>query len=254
MLPQLRVASPCTADWEKMIGDDRVRYCDRCKLNVYNFAEMSASEIEQLLPNNTRRVCGRLYQRFDGTVLTKDCPAGFRARVRQVSRIAGAALAAMMITMPASAQNSSKISAIHAGFGSAGVRLTIVDPSGAVISGASVTISEQTGARVMQGESDSVGAFEALALKRGSWKITVYKAGFAQKEVTVTLREGSILEPPITLELGVAVMGGIIKIDSMDLEQSTYPMPNSISSDSVSPTRPKSSRNPISRLLHKLHF
>jgi len=60
MLPQLRVASPCTADWERMGGDDRVRYCDQCKLNVYNFSAMSSSEIEQLLLKSTGRVCGRL--------------------------------------------------------------------------------------------------------------------------------------------------------------------------------------------------
>jgi len=60
MLPQLRVASPCTADWERMGGDDRVRYCDQCKLNVYNFSAMSSPEIEQLLLKSTGRVCGRL--------------------------------------------------------------------------------------------------------------------------------------------------------------------------------------------------
>jgi len=43
MLPQLRVASPCTADWEMMTRDDRVRYRDLCKLNVYNFSAMSAA-------------------------------------------------------------------------------------------------------------------------------------------------------------------------------------------------------------------
>jgi len=43
MLPQLRVASPFTAAWEMMTGDDRVRYRDLCKLNVYNFFAMSAA-------------------------------------------------------------------------------------------------------------------------------------------------------------------------------------------------------------------
>jgi len=108
MLPQLRVASPCTADWEKMIGDDRVRYCDECKLNVYNFSEMSSAGIEELLRASTGRVCGRLYQRSDGTILTKDCPVGFRSRVRHVSRVAGAALAAMMSAISVTAQNPSE--------------------------------------------------------------------------------------------------------------------------------------------------
>ena len=37
---ELRVASPCSADWDRMQGNERVRYCPQCKLNVYNFAAM----------------------------------------------------------------------------------------------------------------------------------------------------------------------------------------------------------------------
>jgi hypothetical protein len=38
MINNIRVASPCSADWEQMQGDDRVRHCDACNLNVYNLA------------------------------------------------------------------------------------------------------------------------------------------------------------------------------------------------------------------------
>src|SRR5690349_9803270 len=49
MLPNLRVASPCSADWNRMQGDDRVRFCPECRLDVYDFSAMTAREIEQLL-------------------------------------------------------------------------------------------------------------------------------------------------------------------------------------------------------------
>jgi hypothetical protein len=32
VLENIRVASPCPANWEKMTGDDRVRYCQECNL------------------------------------------------------------------------------------------------------------------------------------------------------------------------------------------------------------------------------
>ncbi len=78
-LQQLRIASPCTASWEDMAGDDRSRFCEQCKLNVYDFSEMTQGEIEQLILHKEGRVCARLFQRSDGTVLVRDCPIGFAA-------------------------------------------------------------------------------------------------------------------------------------------------------------------------------
>lgn len=256
MLPQLRVASPCLADWDKMVGDDRVRYCDQCKLSVYNFSAMSSSEIEQLLSRRTGRVCGRLYQRSDGTILTKDCPVGFLVKVSYASRIAGAALAAMMSAVSASAQSPSEsLSSIQSVAGTAGVKLTIVDATGAVIPRASIVISDQTGARVLHGQSDEFGTYKTLDLKSGSWKITVYESGFARQEMSITLRDQEILQSIVTLQ--VAIMGEVIEVEVATPAQSAYPMPNPIFSNRRATTAPapaKPSRNPVSRLLRKLHF
>jgi hypothetical protein len=60
-----------------MTGDDRVRFCNACNLNVYNFASMTSKEVRSLITNG--RVCGRLYRRVDGTLITRDCPVGLRA-------------------------------------------------------------------------------------------------------------------------------------------------------------------------------
>ena len=77
-LNQIRIASPCPVSWEQMIGDNRVRFCGECQLNVYNFGELSRTEAEELLRSTEGRLCGRLYRRADGMVITKDCPVGFR--------------------------------------------------------------------------------------------------------------------------------------------------------------------------------
>src|SRR5260221_9302163 len=78
MLPNIRVASPCPADWEKMIGDERVRHCNDCNLNVYNFSAMTEREVARLLAARQGRLCGRFYRRADRTILTQKCPAGLR--------------------------------------------------------------------------------------------------------------------------------------------------------------------------------
>lgn len=90
-LDEIKVASPCPADWEKMIGDARQRFCSECKLNVYNLSGMTRIEAESLLINSEGRLCVRFYRRADGTILTKNCPIGW-AKVRQrVSKLATAA-------------------------------------------------------------------------------------------------------------------------------------------------------------------
>jgi hypothetical protein len=90
-LNNLKVASPCSQDWNAMIGNDRKRFCGECKLNVYNLSGMTRTEAENLLLNSEGgRLCVRFYKRADGTVLTQDCPVGWEALKKRVSRTAAA--------------------------------------------------------------------------------------------------------------------------------------------------------------------
>lgn len=85
-LDNIKIASPCAADWNAMIGNNRQRYCGDCKLNVYNLSGMSRTEAENLLMQSEGRVCVRYFRRSDGTVLTKDCPVGWQAVKMRMSR------------------------------------------------------------------------------------------------------------------------------------------------------------------------
>jgi hypothetical protein len=77
MLHGLKVAKPCPASWEAMVGDDRVRRCELCQLNVYNISELTRPEAEALVARSEgTRLCVRFFRREDGTVLTQDCPVG----------------------------------------------------------------------------------------------------------------------------------------------------------------------------------
>jgi hypothetical protein len=93
-LNKIQIATPCTAKWEQMKGNSRVRHCGECKLNVYNIAGMPKAEAEALIARSLKgeRVCVRLTQRAGGTVLTQDCPEGLRllrkARLKLASAMA----------------------------------------------------------------------------------------------------------------------------------------------------------------------
>jgi hypothetical protein len=93
-LEQIRIASPCTADWEKMAGDDRARFCGECKKNVYNLSAMSRQQAEKLMLDTEGKICVMFYKRHDGTVLTQDCPVGWRKVVSESRKRAALARAA----------------------------------------------------------------------------------------------------------------------------------------------------------------
>jgi hypothetical protein len=93
-LRDIKIATPCPADWNAMTGDGRVRFCGQCQLNVYNLSGMSRADAERLVSNHEGRLCVRFYRRHDGTILTQDCPVGLRALRRRAARWATAAFTA----------------------------------------------------------------------------------------------------------------------------------------------------------------
>ena len=100
VLENIRIAMPCAADWDDMSGDDRVRFCGKCEKNVYNLSAMSREEGEALVREKEGRLCVRLYQRADGTVITNDCPVGqrrARLRARVWASISGAAASMALV-------------------------------------------------------------------------------------------------------------------------------------------------------------
>src|ERR1022692_3548084 len=80
-LKNITIAAPCPTSWDKMRGDEQVRYCEQCKQNVYNLSEMTASEAVELIQHTEGRLCVQFYRRPDGTVITTDCPGGLRWRI-----------------------------------------------------------------------------------------------------------------------------------------------------------------------------
>jgi hypothetical protein len=69
---RLTVVTPCKVKWKDMQGDDKVRQCALCQLDVYNVAELSKLELEALL-SSSGRTCVQVVRRRDGTVVMGDC-------------------------------------------------------------------------------------------------------------------------------------------------------------------------------------
>jgi hypothetical protein len=123
-LDKISIASPCTADWNAMRGDDRTRFCAQCKLNVHDLSAMTREQAMDIVrAAGQGRVCVRFYRRQDGTVLTQDCPVGLRQKLRR----AWARSAALFVGLFASAFGCSRA---PAGGGNAQGGVQVTTPKG----------------------------------------------------------------------------------------------------------------------------
>jgi hypothetical protein len=92
VLPNIRVATPCRADWNEMTGDERVRHCAHCDKDVFNLSSMTRDEAEALVRAKAGNLCARYYQRQDGTILLADCAVGIAQKKKRRVIAAGAAM------------------------------------------------------------------------------------------------------------------------------------------------------------------
>jgi hypothetical protein len=90
ILDNIRVATPCTASWDRMLGDERVRHCLDCNKNVYNLSAMTRDDAEALIVAKHGDLCARYFQRSDGTIMTSDCSVGVSRRRKRRLIAAGA--------------------------------------------------------------------------------------------------------------------------------------------------------------------
>lgn len=95
-LNQIKIATPCPANWDQMRGDLRARFCAHCQLNVYNLSALTQAEATELIAKAEGRLCVRFYQRADGTVITDNCRFGIKFIKQRVSRVIRAFLVAGM--------------------------------------------------------------------------------------------------------------------------------------------------------------
>lgn len=211
MINNIRIASPCRADWEKMAGDNRIRHCDACNLNVYNLAAFTEAEIRELVANRNGRLCGRIYQRRDGTVLAQNCPVGLRTVTRRIARIAGAVFAFLTVNFSARLPLLGQ-SYTRTNVSSAAMALEVFDPTGTPVAGADVILSEPSRKQTLRGKTDKRGQSVLQGVQGGRYLLTVSAPGFRSLPEQVDLRSGEKLSLPVKLNVGV-LMGDIEVID-----------------------------------------
>jgi hypothetical protein len=86
LLSQMTIPNPCSMDWDRMAGDERVRHCASCGKNVHDLTAMSADATAALLRTKNDGLCVRACEGMDGTLSISagpPAPAQNRTRRRQ---------------------------------------------------------------------------------------------------------------------------------------------------------------------------
>lgn len=151
-LSNLTVSSPCTADWNSMVGNDQVRFCEHCSLQVHNLSLMTRNQAQRLVARSNGRLCVRYHQDSAGKPLTSPVRQKLHRINRRVSRIAAGAFTATLSITSAVAQNSTSSLAGNLNQSQAtqpnprwdrasSIAGTIKDQNGAVIPNATISLS-----------------------------------------------------------------------------------------------------------------
>jgi hypothetical protein len=216
MAVRFRIASPCSADWDRMPGNDRVRYCPQCQLNVYNFSALSAREINRLVLKHEGRLCGRYYQRADGTMMAQNCPAAVRDMLRWTYRVAAGLTAALVGMTPAFAnpfpqQTSTQLTQIHPAKKS--LSMLFVDPSGIAVPNAKVTLRQVSSGNEFKAEGNESGEVSFFNLPKGTYELTATYPGFVPMHVPSVRVPYS---PEMHFVLSLALMGDVVEVKEPD--------------------------------------
>ncbi len=235
-LELLQIPKPCPSDWEKMMGDDRKRFCIACHKYVYNLSAMSRREAEALIEDSQGKVCARFTRLADGQVITHEPPIILHHINRRPSPIAAAIVTAMLSLSPAIAapqpsqinnqavsqtETSGPKNPIDSQGSMARFHGTVLDAYKAVIAGAKVTLIEDTALTEQTTTTSNEGTFYFETVKAGFYSLRVEAPGFANSETRgITLNANQSQEIELTLStMRMEVTAGIVEAASYPLRE-----------------------------------
>ncbi|HJU55956.1 MAG TPA: ankyrin repeat domain-containing protein [Pyrinomonadaceae bacterium] len=218
-LDRIRVATPCSADWNEMMGNDQVRFCQHCSKHVHDLSKFTRKEAMKLVAASEGKLCVRYQKRPDGTLHTAERAAPLTQIKRRLSRIAAGAFTASLtlasnaaaqsarptggnqpvVVQPASAVTLGRV-LVHVGQ-TASLSGTVFDPERAGIVAARVSLVNEATRLAETVSSDYTGAYQFQALEAGVYTLRVEAIGFpAFEQKGLVVRDGARERVDVTLQ------------------------------------------------------
>ncbi|HWT82669.1 MAG TPA: carboxypeptidase-like regulatory domain-containing protein, partial [Candidatus Methylomirabilis sp.] len=100
--------------------------------------------------------------------------------------------------------NSARINYFSAHAGSIDEIGTVTDPSGAVVAGAKVTITNKATSQILNLTTNAAGSYNSGPLAPGDYALRVESSGFKTTELTLTVLVNTTANGSVRLQLGQA--------------------------------------------------
>ena len=198
----IRIDSPCTADWDSMIGTDQIRFCQHCKLTVHEISQFTDKQLDRLLRSSGHQLCVR-YSEPKAEMPRRTV---LHQIARRTSVLASTAFSAGLtlstaigspaqiegrqrsFNLPVAASTESSISTDSEGSGV--IRGVVFDPNSAVIARATVRLSGAESGRVSVAMTNDAGEYVFTGLSVDTYNLRIEAPGFAAADVpNIALRE-----------------------------------------------------------------
>src|SRR6202167_5706816 len=135
---------------------------------------------------------------------------GFFNRLQQIRFLSLALLSLVICSAALLAQTTISTGSIQG---------TITDPSGAVVGGAKISISNKATGRVINTTSTSAGAYTSGALTPGDYTLRVEAPGFKTSQVPVTVEVG--VTAPGNVKLQVGETSEVVQVQGTEVQVNT---------------------------------
>jgi len=215
-IDSIEVKNACSEDWNEMTGNDTARFCGHCDFNVHNVSALTRKQAMRLVRDSNGRICVRYVKN------PVDNKPVFADKLYQITRRAGIAAGVLGTTLALStlayaqgkpALNKSYSDAQTEAFlkdkdsdkdkfdGSASsFSGTITDAVGAVIPGATVTLTnlKTNESRAATTNDEGFYKFENVAAAR--YKVRVIAAAFKESVTEINVSNGEESGASLSLE------------------------------------------------------
>ena len=194
-IQQLRIASPCSVEWDSMIGNDRVRFCEHCQLSVHHVDSLSRKQLRRLIARSRGRVCVNYTRPPGQTELS--FPILHKIGRRTSALAAGAFSATLGISSatataqptlrhPSIANATVYAAAINRPVvttGTGTLRGRVFDPNGDLIRFATVSLTNIVANEQRSTVTGGDGEYVFEDLQPGSYMLKIEAQGFATQQV-----------------------------------------------------------------------
>ncbi len=186
LIEQINIKEPCRESWDEMSGNDEVRFCSHCSLNVTDLSAMTRQKALKIVKKAEGRICVRYVQNpVDKTPVFADKLYRITRRAGLAAGVLGASLTLSTMTYAQGGTGTfdNRETSVKTSFDdsekdktespSAEISGTVTDSEGNFAAAVAVYLYDLKSGESFTAMSDDDGLYEFKNVRQGDYKITI---------------------------------------------------------------------------------